>query len=631
MLNSRRLWDEVGEDFYDYIVVDEVHHGVASSYRPLFEHFTPQILLGLTATPERMDGGNIVADFDNRFAAEIRLPEALEEKLLCPFHYFGVADPVDINADRFWKNGRYDDRELEKVYTGAHALAKQRLGVIFDALLRYEPDLTILKGVGFCVSIQHATFMAEMFSQRGIPAKPFVSGVGNDQCSATLEALRQGVLSFVFTVDKFSEGIDVPDINIVLFLRPTQSMTVFLQQLGRGLRHAPEKECLTVLDFVGQVHRRYRIDRKLKALLPKHRFSIDREVANDFPHLPAGCSIQFERVAREYVLENIRLNLQNLATQVPERIQTFTSETGQELTFTNFIQYHEYAPERLLVAESWTGWKAKAQLAPPPKDPDLHILKKALVRAALVSGPHELSCFREIIRHLTDGAVAKALAAAKSRGMAFHYRIWAAPGKKLKINTLEDSLLRLSKNPTILADLDEIFEWAEETTESNGIIPKLPFPSNLELHGRYSIKDIQAMLGRLSLKSAGQTGTGVLSFPDLKSYALLLTFQKSEKDFSPTTMYADYPIARTLLHWESQSRTSQQSPTGQNLIHHQQRGYTVLVFARGPKKRHNISVPFTFLGPATRISYESERPIKMVWELAYPMPVTMFEENRRGG
>ncbi len=108
MFSSRKLWDQVGSDFYDYIVIDEAHHGTAASYRPVFEHFNPSIFLGLTATPERMDGGNVAADFHNCFAAEIRLPEALEEKLLCPFHYFGVKDPVSLTQDSFWKNGKYD-------------------------------------------------------------------------------------------------------------------------------------------------------------------------------------------------------------------------------------------------------------------------------------------------------------------------------------------------------------------------------------------------------------------------------------------------------------------------------------------------------------------------------------------
>lgn len=595
MLTNRRLWEQVGRDFYDYIVVDEAHHGTAASYRPLFDHFAPEILLGLTATPERMDGGNVAADFGNRFAAEIRLPEALGEKLLCPFHYFGVADPVAIDADRFWRNGRYDVGELEKVYTGAHIQASQRLDAILAALQRYEPNLEAVKGVGFCVSINHARFMATMFTERGIPADAFVSDSDHASCAAMLEGLRAGRLSFLFTVDKLSEGIDLPDINIVLFLRPTESLTVFLQQLGRGLRHAPGKDCLTVLDFVGQVHRRYRMDTKLKALLPKHRFAIDREVESDFSHLPPGCSIQLDKVSRQYVLENIRINLRKLATQVPERLRTFTAETAQELTFGNFVRYHDYEPERLLVAESWTGWKARAQLGPVPIDPD---------HACTRAGDH---------------------------ANAIHYRLWADTGIALGVASLEESFQRLSRNPAMLDDLDEILAWAEAETTVSGMLPALPFDCPLELHASYASKDILTAFGAATLASAGQRGVGVLHFAKVRAYALLVTFQKTEKEFSPSTMYADYPISRELLHWESQANTAQHHNDGQNLIHHQSRGYTILVFARDQKKRNNCTLPFTYLGPVDRVSFESERPIKMVWKLQHPMPVDMFEENRRGG
>ncbi len=632
MLNSRSLWTQVGSDFYDYIVIDEAHHGTARSYQPIFQHFNPKILLGLTATPERMDGNNVAADFGNRFAAEIRLPEALEEKLLCPFHYFGVADPVDIAADRFWKRGKYDEKELEKVYTGAHAQAKQRLDTIYSALKRYEPDLSTIKGTGFCVSIKHARFMAEMFNQYNIPSAAFVSGINGEESTDMLNKLKTGELSFLFTVDKFSEGIDIPELNTVLFLRPTQSLTVFLQQLGRGLRHAPEKECLTVLDFVGQAHRRYRVDAKLKSLLPKHRYAIDREVENNFPHLPAGCSIQFDRLSRQYVLDNIRTNLKNLSTQIPERLQTFTAETGQELTFTNFIHYHDYEPERLLVAETWTGWKAKAGLVKEPTDPDFALLKKSLPRVRFINGPREIDTLKKTINRLKENRIADAVKAlTTTQAMALHYRIWGKSGNELGFDTLADSFEKLSRNKSIIADYDEILTWAAEETTISGIIPELPFPTSLELHGHYSTIDIQAATGRLNLESAGQRGIGVLSFADIKTYALLITFQKSEKDFSPSTMYADYPISRELLHWESQSTTNQQSPTGQNLINHQERGYTVLLFARDLKKRNRCTVPYTFLGPAKHISHESDRPIKMVWQLKYKMPVDMFEENRQGG
>ena len=631
MLMKRRLWEQVGRNFYDYIVVDEAHHGTAASYRPIFDQFAPEILLGLTATPERMDGGNVVEDFGNRFAAEIRLPDALEEKLLCPFHYFGVADPVAIDADHFWKNGRYDTSKLEEVYTGAHAQARRRFDVIHSALKRYEPDLTAVKGVGFCVSINHARFMAKMFNQCGIPSDAFVSGVDNSRCASMLEDLKSGRLSFLFTVDKLSEGVDVPEMNIVLFLRPTESLTVFIQQLGRGLRHAPGKDCLTVLDFVGQAHRRYRMDTKLKALLPKCRYSIDREVESDFPHLSPGCSIQLDRLSRQYVLENIRTNLRNLATQVPERLQTFAAETSLELTFANFVRYHDYEPERLLVAETWSGWKAKAQLGPNPTDPDFACLKKALVRVAFVSGPGEIARLRQVIRLLENKKVISALERAGKHSNAIHYRLWADTGAALGIESLEDSFMRLSKNPSILRDLDEILVWAETETSVSGVVPELPFAYSLELHAQYASKDILAVFGAATLSSAGQRGVGVLHFPAIKAYALLITFQKTEKEFSPSTMYADYPISRELLHWESQSNTTQRSTSGRNLIDHQARDYTILFFARGQKKRNGCTAPFVYLGPAERVSYESERPIKMVWKLKYPMPIEMFQENRKGG
>lgn len=631
MLASRRLWDQVGSGFYDYIVIDEAHHGTASSYRPIFDHFAPQILLGLTATPERMDGDNVAADFGNRFAAEIRLPEALEEKLLCPFHYFGIADPIAIHGDQFWRNGKYDAAALENVYVLDAARARQRVGAIITAMHRYEPIVASLKGIGFCVTIRHAEYMAEQFSLHGIPSAAFTSNSDSDQCADLLARLKNGQLTFLFTVDKLSEGVDVPEINTVLFLRPTESLTVFLQQLGRGLRHAPEKDCLTVLDFVGQAHRRYRIDTKLKALLPRHRFSIDKEVEQDFPHLPAGCAIQLDRLSRQYVLENIRENLGRLAVQVPDRLQTFTSETGQELTFGNFIRYHDYEPEVLLAKESWSEWKAKAQLAPLPVDPDLARLKKALIRAAFINGPREAALLRQVLAMLAVGQVAEALELAGSSAMLLYYRIWGDKAEKVGIASLADAFHRLAANPTVCADLDEILAWSLDSTEVAGIVPELPYAVPLELHAQYGIREVQAAFGRATLESSGQAGVGVMHFAEQKTYALLVTFQKTKKEFSPSTMYADYPISRELLHWESQANTAQHHTDGQNLIHHQERGYTILVFAREQKKRNNVTVPFTYLGPVDMVSYENERPIKMVWRLRYAMPVEMFEDNRRGG
>jgi hypothetical protein len=365
--------------------------------------------------------------------------------------------------------------------------------------------------------------------------------------------------------------------------------------------------------------------------LPKHRYSIDREVELNFPHLPAGCSIQLDRLSRRYVLDNIRENLRNLSIVIPDRLETFTAETGKPLTFGNFIRHHDYDPETLLVRETWSGWKSKARLAPVPQDPDIDNLKSSLVRAASITGPEEIAVLRKKVGKLMVRDVPGALAEAGDYSMRMHYRIWAKPGKRLDIGSMEESFSRLAGNRSILSDLDEILAWAAEETRLGGVHSETPFPCPLELHARYGNKDILAAFGRATLDTSGQTGVGVFHFAEIKAYALLITFQKTEREFSPSTMYADYPISRDLLHWESQSQTAQQSTTGQNLIDHSNRGYTILVFARDTKKKENCTVPFTYLGPAEQVQFENERPIKMVWRLQHSMPVEMFEENRRGG
>ncbi|MEI6705140.1 MAG: DUF3427 domain-containing protein, partial [Deltaproteobacteria bacterium] len=201
----------------------------------------------------------------------------------------------------------------------------------------------------------------------------------------------------------------------------------------------------------------------------------------------------------------------------------------------------------------------------------------------------------------------------------------------LGITSLEDAFRRLGRNPSILDDLDEILSWSLDTTEVIGFVPNLPFSCPLELHAQYSGKEIQAVFSKATLETSGQTGVGVFHFAEVKAYALLVTFQKTEKEFSSSTMYADYPISRDLLHWESQANTAQHHNDGQNLIHHAEREYTILIFARSQKKRNGVTVPFTYLGPVDMISYESERPIKMVWKLRHQLSVEMFEDNRRGG
>ena len=249
--NSQSFTEKTSPDFYDYITVDEFHHAAAPTYQKLLSYYQPRILLGLTATPERMDGKNILPYFSNRIAAEIRLPEAIDRKLLCPFQYFGVTDTVDLDALK-WSAGGYQKSELEHVYTFSGAVADRRADHVVTALLKYVTDIDEVKGLGFCVTVDHAEFMCRYFNDHNIPSMCLTGQSSDEERAAAKRRLVSGEVRFIFVVDIYNEGVDIPEVNTVLFLRPTESLTIFLQQLGRGLRLSEDKECLTVLDFIDE-------------------------------------------------------------------------------------------------------------------------------------------------------------------------------------------------------------------------------------------------------------------------------------------------------------------------------------------------------------------------------------------
>ena len=257
--NSQDFAAKIAPNFYDYIVVDEFHHAAAPTYQKLLSYYQPQILLGLTATPERMDGKSVLPYFNNRIAAEIRLPEAIDRKLLCPFQYFGVTDTADLSGLK-WRTGGYDKNELSNLYTLSGMVAERRADLVVNSILKYVTDIDEVKGLGFCVSIAHAQFMARYFNTHGIPSMALTGDSPDEERNAAKQRLVSGELRFLFVVDIYNEGVDIPEVNTVLFLRPTESLTVFLQQLGRGLRLAENKDCLTVLDFIGQANKKYNFE-----------------------------------------------------------------------------------------------------------------------------------------------------------------------------------------------------------------------------------------------------------------------------------------------------------------------------------------------------------------------------------
>jgi len=346
-LNNQLEDLKLSPDYFDYIVIDECHHLTANSYRGIINYFNPKVLLGLTATPERMDGGDIQEDFFNRIAAEIRLPEAMNRKLLCPFQYFGVTDSTDLSNVK-WERGRYVASELTNVYT----TNDRRVSEILTALNKYTIDISDVSAICFCVDKQHAEFMTQKFMLAGLKADYLIS-----DNSSNREILRRKLINkeinYLFVVNIFNEGVDIPEIDTVLFLRPTESLTIFLQQLGRGLRLSENKDCLTVLDFVGNARSEYNFENKFRALIGKTSTTVLKEIEDDFPHLPLGCSIVLERKAKQTILENISLATNFNRKKLIQKIQYFEHQTTLPLTLKNFLEFNNMPIQSIYKSGSW--------------------------------------------------------------------------------------------------------------------------------------------------------------------------------------------------------------------------------------------------------------------------------------
>ena len=334
------------KNYYDFIIIDEVHHLAAKSYRPILQKFEANILLGLTATPERMDNENILDDFCNVTACEIRLPEALNRKLLCPFQYFGISDSVDLQNIK-WQNGKYQTNELTDVFS-----SEKRVAEIITKCEEYLTDINDVLAIGFCVSQEHAKFMSNKFCKAGLKADFLISGSSNRD--DVKSRLLKKEINYLFVVDIFNEGVDIPQIDTILFLRPTESLTVFLQQLGRGLRFADNKECLTVLDFVGNARDEYDFEGKFRNLIGKTSNNVKDEIENEFPHLPLGCSIVLEKKAKEHILTNIKKATILGRRKLISKISNYKNQTTLPLTIRNFTKINNLSLEKLYKKDSFS-------------------------------------------------------------------------------------------------------------------------------------------------------------------------------------------------------------------------------------------------------------------------------------
>jgi hypothetical protein len=561
-----------------------------------------------------MDGKDILKWFGGRIAAEIRLPEAVDRGLLCSFQYFGVTDVVDLDTFR-WSRGGYDVQQLNQAYSANESRAR----LVLDAVQRYCRRAEDVRGLGFCVSIEHAEFMADFFRRAGIPSVAVSTKTAPTDRIAAQSLLRNKEINFIFAVDLYNEGIDIPEIDTVLFLRPTESLTVFLQQLGRGLRIDKGKECLTVLDFIGKAQQNYSFEARFQALLGHTSRSVQKEVDDDFPFLPRGCSIQLERVAKESVLENIRSAVRSGRSRMVQRIAVFEEEAQEPLTMTAFLEYYQLEAYSIYeTGKSWSRLCSEAGKRLAWGEPEEDRLTKGLLRLVHIDSPSFL--------HFIIDALEGDMELSQSENplaVMLWCDVWQTSSDRATCPSWHRVAEVFARNPTMRSEYVELATWCLDHVSISSQPMQLPFGSVLELHRLYLRDELLAGLGYYSWERQPSQREGVLRLKDKDCDVFLVTLNKSEKDYSESTMYRDYAISDRLFHWQSQSTTSETSITGQRYIHQCERKCTVLLFVRENKQLHGIGAPYYYLGPATFVESTGSHPMNIVWELQYPMPARL--------
>lgn len=623
-INSQALYDILPENYYDYIIVDEFHHAAAPTYQKLLNRFKPKILLGLTATPERMDGKSILDYFDNRIAAEIRLPEAIDRKLLCPFQYFGVSDTVDL-TDLRWVRGGYDKSQLSNLYSLNRAVAERRADHIIRSLDKYVADMNAIKGLGFCVSIEHAKFMAEYFNAAGIPSISLVGESTEEERRTAKKRLVDGEIRFIFVVDIYNEGVDIPEVNTILFLRPTESLTIFLQQLGRGLRLSEGKECLTVLDFIGQANRKYNFEEKFQAILANTDHSVQYELKHGFISAPKGCYIQLEKKAAKAILDNIK-NSFGIKSGLVGRIATFEEDSGLQLNLSNFVSYYRLDIRVIYRKFSFARLCTTAWVKPNFEEPAEAALTKAFSRLISIDSRRWIRFLLTILPRLNDVDFATLSPLEQRMLQMFYITIWLKAAEKWDSEEVLQNLHSLSDSPVMLTELMELLQYKYDHIDFIDESVDLGFACPLDLHCTYTRDQILVAMDYMTPSNVRE---GAKWLPGKKIDVLFVTLNKSDRDYSPTTMYNDYSINENLFHWQSQSTTSDTSPVGQRYINHQKLGSKVLLFVREFKTDIAGTAPYTFLGTAHYVRHNSSRPINIIWKLDRPIPAKYLKKTNK--
>ncbi|MBU5486673.1 DEAD/DEAH box helicase [Clostridium sp. MSJ-8] len=632
--------NEFAVDEFEYIVMDEAHHSTSKTAQKILNYFKPEFLLGITATPERCDEGNIFDVFDNNVALEIRLNEALENELIVPFHYFGITDIEDVN---------YDGLDIDNISEVAKRLMiNSRVDFILDKMRFYGHDGNKLKAIGFCINKEHAKYMANEFNKRGIESIALTSEDSIDRRENAIAKLddEQCGLKVIFTVDIFNEGVDIPAINQILMLRPTSSPIIFIQQLGRGLRKHVSKEFLTVLDFIGNHNKAFLIAIALKGSKYYDKDSLKVAVATNFDDVPGCSNIQMDKISQEKILKQLNNENFNSLKYLKSEYNEFKALLGGKIPY-KLMDYIKYdgSPDPLRFigySKSYQEFLSKVEVSYDNNMDEefMKIIRElssklplkrpyefAIIKAMLDNDRINIEMAQNIMRKYLDTVDKKTIIHAfRNLDQEFYDTRQQKDCVKL-FNYSGETLEKLISFEKICHDKGELdilidllnYGLISYEKRYGSYNYGTPF---FKLYEQYQMVDT-ALLSNYEKKHSSFRGSGLIT--NGNEYFLFIDLHKDE-NIKESINYKDKFISREIFQWQSPNSTSQESERGKNIIDNCNRHVNLHLFVRKYKEIDKKVQPYIYIGKGDTIKYEGEKPITVKLKLENKIPESLYIE-----
>ena len=598
--------------FFNYILIDEVHKAGADTYKKVMNYFQPDFYLGMTATPERTDGQNIYELFDYNIAYEIRLQEALDNDMLCPFIYYGVSDI------------KIDGQLIDEKASFSNLVSEQRVNHILEKVTYYGVSCETVKGLIFCSSVNDAKALEGQFNARGLRTRALSGEHSQEERQRVVQDLENGNLDYILTVDIFNEGIDIPSVNQVVMLRNTQSSIIFIQQLGRGLRKHDSKEYVTIIDFIGNYQNNYLIPVALFGDQSMNKDNYRREVRE--PNILKGLTtINFEKVAKEQIfssstnttLSSIKIlrdafkDLENKLGRVPYLSDFVKLNSIDPLVFfenSSFQNYgdviNKFSEETILLSEVEKRFLnfITFEILNGKRKHELYLLKLLVENEGLVSSDKWFEC---IIEHDLDFQTDVLDSVTRVLDLSF---LKAQEQKKYGSDPLVDfdgDMYRLNNAVYQSLENNSIFAQLFIDTIITGILKSKEYPEIFTLGQKYTRRDVLKLMNVSKDEPPLNIG-GYKIDKETNSCPIFITYHKSE-DISDTIKYEDELLNESTLKWFSKNKRTLDSNDVSMITQSNENGLRLELFVI---KDDSEGGEFYYLGPQSYVENSASEVMK---------------------